>query len=156
VSYYEFLFLIHVAGAIIGFGPTFAFSVLGPRAGQAGPNGGVAIMESMVAIERRLVLPVALVTQPLTGVLMIFERNLDADFFGQEWLVWAIVLYAVTLYVSLFQNTPTIDRMIHLAKGGEAGTPEFGKLSMKAARLGMAMTLSLVVIIYLMIIKPGA
>jgi uncharacterized membrane protein len=156
VSYYEILRLIHIAGAIIGLGPTFAFAILGPAAGKAGPNGGVAIMETMEAIEKRLVYPVALLTQPVTGTLMIFELGYDSDFFGREWLVTSIVIYAAILYIALFLNSPTLHRMIHLAKTGEAQTPEFEKLSETAARAGMAMTIMIVVIIYLMIIKPGA
>lgn len=156
MDYFDFLQLIHIGGAIIGLGPTFAYSILGPMAGKAGPNGGLAIMESMAAIEKRLVYPVALLTQPVTGTLMIFEIGYDTDFFSREWLVTAIILYAAILYIALFQNSPTLHRMIHLAKGEEAPTPEFERLSVKAARLGMAMTIMTVVIIYLMIIKPGA
>ncbi|MGH2729164.1 MAG: DUF2269 family protein, partial [Actinomycetota bacterium] len=114
------------------------------------------IMETMEAIEKRLVYPVGLLTQPVTGTLMIFELGYDTDFFSREWLVTSIVIYAAILYIALFVNSPSLHRMIHLAKAGDAQTPEFRKLSMKAARAGMALTIMTVVIIYLMIIRPGA
>jgi uncharacterized membrane protein len=155
VSYFEFLLLIHVAGAIIGFGPTFAFAILGPSAQKAGPNRGVAIMETMVAIEKRMVYPVALVTQPLTGILMIFETNRDDHFFDNEWLVGAIVIYIFILYIALFLNTPLIDKMITMTKEGGPPTPEFEALGKKAGIYGPIMTVGLVVIIFLMVIKPG-
>ena len=50
-SYYEFLLLIHILSAIAGFGPTFAFAILGPLAANKKGPEGVAIMESIVAIQ---------------------------------------------------------------------------------------------------------
>jgi uncharacterized membrane protein len=156
LSYFEFLLLLHVGGAIIGFGPTFAFSILGPMAGQATGEARIAILEAMSAIERRLVLPIALVITPLTGVLMIFEVGYDNDFFGQDWLVGGIVLYAIALGLALFVNNPAVHRSIAMAKAGETDKPEFAAINQRAAKTGMALTLILVVIIYLMVIKPGA
>lgn len=148
------LLLIHVGGAIIGFGPTFAFAVLGPMAGKAGPNGGVAIMESIVAIEKKLVIPVAALTQPLSGLALIFVAGFSADFLSHRWLWIAIVIYVVTFYTAIFVQTPLTERMIHLAKSGPP-TPEFMAMAKRSQRIGPFITVALVTIIVLMVTKPG-
>lgn len=147
------LLLIHVGGAIVGFGPTFAFSVLGPMAGRAGPNGGAALLEGIVAIEKRFVVPVALVAQPLSGIALIFVAGLATDFVRHYWLWVSIVLYAVALYVAFFQQFPAIHRLLELAKAGPP-TPEMAALARRTQRNGPIMTLLLVLIIVLMVTKP--
>jgi len=148
------LLVIHVGGAIIGFGPTFAFALLGPMAAKAGPNGGVTLMEAMVAIEKRFVYPAAMVTQPLSGLALIFASGYSTAFFSHTWLWVSLLLYAVGFYSAIMVQTPRIEKMIHLAKAGPP-TPEFQTLAKKAARLGPVITIILATIVVLMVAKPG-
>lgn len=148
------LLLIHVAGAIIGFGPTFAFGILGPMAGKAGPNGGLALLEAMHAIEQKLVLPVALVTQPLSGLALIFVAGYNVNFFSHYWLWIAITLFAINLYVALFLQNKRLARIIELAKAGPP-TPEFIATAKRMGQTGQLLGVSLVIIIILMVAKPG-
>jgi uncharacterized membrane protein len=119
--YFTILVILHIAGAIMGIGPSFALGVLGPMAGKSDDATKLTLMRAMTAIDSRLVTPVALVTQPLTGVLLIFERKLNQDFFsGQHvWLIVAIVLYAVIIYTSYIVSRPRVRRMIALLESGE-------------------------------------
>ncbi len=146
--------LIHVLGAIAGFGPAFAYSVLGPMAGRAGPQGGVAIMESMVAIERRLILPIAAAVQPLSGLALIFLAGYNNQFFQHYWLWIAILIYVATFYTAVLVQTPLIEKMIHMAKAGPPG-PEFMAIARRTQILGPLITVGLVSIIVLMVVKPG-
>lgn len=156
MSYFAILLLIHVAGAIIGFGPTFAFAVLGPLSEKLGGPSALGIMKGMVAIQKRLVYPVAFVTQPLSGVLLIFESGRNEGFFSHEWLWISILLYATLLYIALFQQAPAQHKMIELAESGEAETPAFEALAKKTKTMGPVLTLATTVIVFLMILKPGA
>jgi uncharacterized membrane protein len=151
---FQTLLLIHVAGAIVGFGPVFTFSLLGPMAGRAGPNG-VYFLEAILAIEKRLVIPVAVVTQPLSGLALIFVGGFASDFFRHYWLVVGITFYLVAFYLAIFQQAPAIERMVHLAKSGPP-TPEFMALAKKTQRLGPITTVLLVGVIFLMVVKPGS
>lgn len=155
VSYFELLLLIHIAGAIIGFGPTYAFAVLGPLSGKLGGPRALGILEGMMAIEKRLVIPVAFVTQPLSGALLIFESGRDNNFFSFEWLWIGILLYIVIFYLAVFQNSPALEKMIHLAGSGGAETPEFGALVKKTKSIGPLLTIGLTIVVFLMITKPG-
>jgi len=148
------LLLIHVAGAIIGFGPTFAFAVIGPMAGKAGPQGGLALLEAMDAIEHKLVLPVAIVVQPLSGLALIFVSGYNVNFFSHYWLWIGIILYAIAFYLAVFGQKTRLTRMIELAKAGPP-TPEFIATAKKVAQTGPIITVLLVVIIILMVSKPG-
>ena len=155
MDYFQILLLIHIAGAIIGFGPTFSFAILGPLSGKVDGPQALGIVKGMSAIERKLVLPVALVVQPLTGVLMIFESGRNQDFFSHEWLVVALVLYVIALYLVLFHDNPATHKMIQLMESGQAETPEFGALVKGSQIRGPILSLMLVTIIFLMITKPG-
>lgn len=148
------LLLIHVAGAIIGFGPTFAFAILGPMSKNAGPQGGLALLEGMEAIEKKLTVPVAMVFQPLSGLALIFVAGYNVSFFSHYWLWIGIVLYAIAFYLAIFGQNKRMARMIEIAKAGPP-TPEFMALAKKLGQMGPVITVLLVVIIVLMVTKPG-
>jgi uncharacterized membrane protein len=149
------LLLIHVAGAIIGFGPVFTFAILGPLAGTSGPQGGMALLEAMDAIEHKLVLPVAIVVQPLSGLTLIFLSGYNVNFFSHYWLWTGIIVYAMAFYLAVFGQRTRLTRMIEIAKAGPP-TPEFIATAKKVAQTGPIITVLLVVIIILMVTKPGA
>lgn len=148
------LLLIHVGGAIIGFGPTFTFAILGPMAGKAGPQGGLALLEGMEAIEKKLTVPVAMVFQPLSGLALIFVAGYNTNFFGHYWLWIGILLYATAFYLAIFGQNKRLARMIELAKAGPP-TPEFIATAKKVSQTGPIITVLLVAIIVLMVTKPG-
>lgn len=153
--YFKVLLLIHIAGAIIGFGPTFTFAILGPMAGQRPGPGGLALMEGMLKIAHRLVVPVAAFTQPVSGVLLILESGWSRNFFSHEWLWIAIAIFAVMFYLAVLVNRPKIAKMIRLAKEGKADSPEFQSAAKLNKTLGPITTLMVLVIMFLMIWKPG-
>ena len=147
--------VVHVLGAVYGFGPAVGYAILGPAAGKAGPNGGVAIMEAMVAIEKRLILPWALVLQPLSGLALIFLAGYNVGFFSHYWLWISLILYAAAFYSAVIVQTPLIEKMITLAKSGPP-TPEFMAAAKRTQQLGPVILLLLAGIVILMVAKPGA
>lgn len=157
-SWFGALLTIHVIGAVAGIGPTFAYSIIGPMAQKAGPNGGVQLMESIEKIERAMVTPVYFLIQPLTGILLIFNRGLNRDFFSssRSWLLAALGIYVVIGFISYGINNPALAKMIHLAKDGQAMTAEFQGLAKKVKSLGPVLTLMTTAIIVLMVWKPGS
>lgn len=148
------LLLIHVGGAIVGFGPTFAFPILGGMAAKAGPNGGLALLESIEAIEKKITIPIATTTQPLSGITLIFLGGYAASFFSHIWLVLGILAFATAYYVAVFVNTPLLGRIIAGMKAGPP-TPEILRMGAQNARNGRIIAGLLVTIIFLMVVKPG-
>jgi len=156
-TWFTFLLLIHVSGAIIGLGPAFTFSIIGPSIGkQESPAASLALMKIMEKIEKRLVLPILLVSQLASGILLIFNRQLNVGFFESRhrWLVAGIGIYVVTMFISVAINTPGLEKMIHKAERGEIDE-EFGKLAKRSAKLGPLLTVFSLAIMILMIWKPG-
>src|SRR5438105_11259997 len=93
--YFTILVIVHVAGAIMGIGPSFGFAVLGAMADKGDDATKLTLFRAMTAIDSRLVTPVALVTQPVTGALLIFNRGINHGFFAVRhlWLIISIVFY---------------------------------------------------------------
>jgi uncharacterized membrane protein len=147
--------VIHVFGAVFGFGPSVAYAVLGPAAGKASPQGGIAIMEAMIAIEKRLILPFAVAIQPLSGLALIFLAGYNVNFFGHYWLWIAILLYASAFYLAILVQTPLLEKMVHIVKAGPP-TPEFMAAAKRTQQLGPVITILLALIVILMVAKPGA
>jgi uncharacterized membrane protein len=148
------LLLVHVLGAIIGFGPTFAFGILGPMSAKAGPHGGLALLEAMEAIEKKLTVPVAIFIQPLSGLALIFVAGYAEGFFSHYWLWIGILVYATAFYLAIFGQNKRLARMVELAKAGPP-TPEFIATAKRVSQVGPIVTVLLVVVIVLMVAKPG-
>jgi len=156
-TWFTFLLLIHVSGAIIGLGPTFAFSIIGPAIGkQDSPAASIALMKIMEKIEMGLSTPILLTTQLASGILLIFNRHLDAGFWSssRRWLVAGIGIYIVAMTIALGVNTPALKKMIHKAERGEMDA-EFGKLVKRSQMFGPILTILGLAIMILMIWKPG-
>ncbi|HVF12620.1 MAG TPA: DUF2269 family protein, partial [Actinomycetota bacterium] len=106
-------------------------------------------------IERKLVTPVATGTQPVTGVLMIFMTGRHRNFFSHEWLWVSILAFSMILIISYGIDNPLIHKMVTAMKEGRAETPEFGVLTKKVGRNGAIMGVLVILIIVLMVLKPG-
>jgi uncharacterized membrane protein len=156
MGWFEFLLLVHILGALIGFGPTYAFAVLGPLSGKLEGPQSLGVLKGILAIERKLVIPIATLVQPLTGVLLIFASHRNENFLDNEWLWISILLYIATYYTAVFVQTPALEKLVHMAESGEAGSEEFLATVKKTQKFGPLITLALTAIVFLMITKPGA
>jgi hypothetical protein len=157
-SWFGVLIGIHVAGAIIGLGPTFAFPILGAMGKKATPEGGLTLLETSLALEDKLVNPILLTVQPLSGALLIWNRGLNNDFFSGHrlWLIIAIVAFIAATAIALGIVDPTLRKMIALGRAGKGDTPEFGALAAKGDRFGPILGILAVIIIVMMVWKPGS
>lgn len=158
-----FLFL-HVLGAIAVFGPTFAFPVIARQAAAAPQHGHFAAVVSDL-IERRIVIPGAIV-QGITGLALIYLAKFDLTVPAQRWLVAGIVLYLVAVVFAVVVQAPAASKLVELTAGGPpAGTPAAGApagpppqliaTTRRLQRGGMFLTVLIVLIVALMVTKPG-
>jgi len=165
-----FLYL-HVMGAIITFGPAF----IGPlvaRQVQRMPQGGPFAAVLGHALATRVIIPGAIV-QGVTGVALIFIIGLDLTSSAWRWLILAIALYLIAVSFSILVQRKSAERMVELTRGmagppgagggppaGSAGGPPAGpppEVLETAARLqrgGMLLTGLILVIVFLMVVKP--
>jgi hypothetical protein len=158
------LFLVlHVLGAIFVFGPTIAFTFLGSEVRRMPQAGHFAAVVGD-AIERRVVLPGAIV-QGITGVILIFLVKYDLTAPASRWLVGGIILYIIAIVFAFAVQAPNAAKMVELTKTpppppqpGEAPAgppPAIAATAKRLARGGMFLTVMIVLIVILMVAKPG-
>jgi uncharacterized membrane protein len=166
VSLLPWLLFLHIMGAVIAFGPGFALAIFGAAAGREPQHANFTLRASSV-IARRLIVPLA-VLQGITGLGLVLIEG--TELLTRAWLLLAIVLYAIALFIAIGLNLPNVRRLIEMttppAGGPPAGGPPPGgpppggpppELVSRVARsrqYGMAMSGLVVVIVFLMVVKP--
>jgi uncharacterized membrane protein len=166
-----FLFL-HVMGAIVAFGPTFAFPIIGAQSAKQPQHAHFGALISEL-IEKRIVIPLAIV-QGVTGVLLILAAGFD--WLNTRWLLVGILLYAIALAFAILVQAPAAARMVELTEmpaggpppgaggpppgaggpppGAGGPPPELLATAKKLQRGGMVLSVLIVLIVILMVTKP--
>jgi uncharacterized membrane protein len=152
-----YLLFLHVLGAILAFGPTFAYSIMGAMSGREPQHANFSARQ-VEAIGNKLVYPLA-IFQGITGVLLILATSIDLT--AAPWLAVGIVLYATALTYSLTVQRSALHHLIELTStppppGAPPGPPplEVPATVKKIQRGGMFLGLLVVVIVFLMVVKP--
>jgi uncharacterized membrane protein len=154
------LLFLHVAGAIVGFGPTYAFLFLGPMAGAEPPHLNFALRLQQ-RIATRLVVPLALF-QGVTGLLLVWR--IGFEILSRGWLLLAIALYLTALAISFGILLPALRTLIPATSGPPpapvAGQPSAGPpphiaaVRDRAKLGGMVNAILILVIVFLMVTRP--
>jgi uncharacterized membrane protein len=117
VNLFPWFLFAHVLGAVIAFGPTFSFPIIGRLGGQERIHANFATRLSY-AISHVQVTPFAIL-QGITGVGLVITGNIDV--LKAPWLIVGIVLYLIALSYAMFVQTPTVRRVIELTTVGGNG-----------------------------------
>ncbi len=159
----QLFLLLHVLGAIFVFGPSVAFTFLANENRRLPGHGHFAAVVGD-AIERKVVLPGAVV-QGITGVALIFLAGFDLTQPSSRWIVGGLILYAIAIVFAFAVQAPNAAKMVELTKTpppapqpGETPKgppPEIVALGQRLARGGMFLTVMIVLIVALMVLKPG-
>ena len=151
--------LLHIGGAIIAFGPTFALPIIGSMGGSEPMHGNFALRLSE-RLEERIILPLAIV-QAITGIGLIW--TLPIDLTKALCLDLAIVLYVIALGIATGNQLHVTRRLIEMTKNPPppppAGTPapagpppQVAALIKRVQMGGVALTVLILVIIALMVL----
>jgi uncharacterized membrane protein len=155
------LLFLHVGGAVLAFGPTFTFPIIGAMGGREPQHVNFALrVQNRIA--NVLVVPLALF-QGVTGLLLIWKTGFNL--FATNWLLVGIALYVVALAIALGISLPAVRKLIQLTSappptpppGAPAPTgppPHVAALAKRARRAGMVNAGLILVIIFLMVTKP--
>jgi hypothetical protein len=127
---YKIVGLIHILAAIVAFGPLFLY----PALHRAGASASIARLHLL------LVLP-ALALSFVLGTAMVGMSD-EAFKMSQTWIVLAIVGWVILVVVSWFMIRPALTDTSDAARGR------------LASGIGITHVL-LVVMLYLMVFKPG-
>jgi uncharacterized membrane protein len=155
---FPYLLFLHVMGAILAFGPTFAFSIMGAMAGKEPQHANFSARQT-AAISNRLVYPLVIL-QGITGVLLIASGKIDV--MSKTWLQIAIVLYLIALVYGLTIQRAALHHVIEMSStppppGTPPGPPPAALMAevQKVRRGGMLLGTLIVIIVFLMVVKPS-
>jgi uncharacterized membrane protein len=156
-QFFPFILFLHVMGAILAFGPTFAFSIMGAMAGKEPQHANFSARQT-AAISNRLVYPLV-IFQGITGLLLIASGKIDVT--AKPWLVLGIILYLIALAYGMTVQRNALHHLIELTStppppGTPPGPPPPAVLAtvQKVRRGGMFLGTLIVIIVFLMVVKP--
>lgn len=165
---YDLLLLLHILTAIVGFGAVFLNGIYGAQAKSRQGVEGLAIVQANFLVSR--IAEYFIYAVFVTGILLVLISE-SAWKFGDTWIWLSIVLYLIGIAISHAVLQPSVKRMIALMEqlahmgpppgGGSAGgpPPQVMELEERGKRVGLSSTalhVILIVILYLMVFKPGA
>lgn len=163
MSWFHIWLFLHITAAIIAFGPTFAFPLIGATSRRHPEHAGFALLVSEV-LELRLVIPFAL-SMPISGLGLAYTVNVQWG--HNPWLITAVVVYAAAIFTALVLQAPVVHKLVEMTAhapaplpaspgAAAAGPPPAMAALLKRMQIqGMLLTVFLMTIIVLMIWKPG-
>jgi uncharacterized membrane protein len=152
------LLLVHVMSAIAGFGPTFALSIVGAMGGREPQHANFATRISY-AVMTRFVYPAAAI-QLITGIALILVAGFDLTNRATWWLDIAIILFVTNVAFSYVVQRPRVRQLIDMTSapppaGASGPPPGLPELAASVRTGGSFMGILLVLIVFLMVVKPG-
>ncbi len=174
---YDIVLWLHILTAIVGFGSTFVWPFLGAKSQGLGDPKVSYYVSQMAAQGGRILTEPFIYAVGATGLLLVvFAAGPDPAVyeFSDLWISLTFLFYLAALGLSLGLHQPNLRAMLKLQEelvnmgpppksGGAAaagGPPpqvlELQERGKKAAMYGGLLHLSFVVVLVLMVFKPGA
>jgi uncharacterized membrane protein len=142
---------VHVLLAIVAVGFNASYGIWLAGAGQA-PEHEAHVLRGIKRLDDRFANP-AYVLLLLTGVVLVARGHWG---FGTTWVSLAIGLYVVVAAVGLAGYSPALRHQIEALEAAGPQSPEFRAATRRATAMGATTAVLVVVIVFLMVTKPGA
>jgi hypothetical protein len=160
---YKFLLLCHILSALVGIGAVMLNGLYAAQAQQRQGPAGRAVSEANFAVSN--IAEKVIYTVPIFGILLVLESG-ELWEFSETWIWLALLLFIATLGVThsvLIPGHRRINALLLEMEQGPApvgGPPpqveEITALGKKQAAAGAFADIMVVVILVLMIWKPGS
>ena len=151
---YKLVLVLHILAVVIGFGGTFLAGILGAEAARRPGREGLALAETTVKVTS-LAPTMAVYTVPILGILLVLLSD-DVWRFSETWISLSFLLYIVLVVVAVAVHVPNLRTMIALRSGAEGvRSTEVEARERRAAAMGAVVNLLWVVVLFLMVFKPG-
>jgi len=140
---------LHILLAIAAIGANITYGVWLARASREPQHLAFALQGVKILDDR--------VANPAYGLLLVTGLGLA---FGAgiplttPWMLSALVLYVAVVLMGLFGYTPTLRRQIKLVETGTVESSEYSDASRRGTILGIVLAVLVVVITFLMVVKP--
>jgi uncharacterized membrane protein len=147
---YALLKWLHVLAAIVVVGAHASYGIwIVPASSHR--EALPFTLRNIKRLDERIVIP-AIAVQLITGLAMalIVRAWLTAP-----WLLTGLALFVLLVLVHLFVYRPILRRMIDLLDREGFDSPDYQTAAAREANLGIALVVLMVVIVFLMVVKPG-
>ena len=141
---------LHVLAAIVALGSNVTYAVWLSLAGRD-PKSLPFALRGIKVLDNRLANPSYGVLL-LTGLLLVYLIRLPMTL---PWLLTSLVLYVLTALLGIFAYAPTLRAQLRLAESHGPSSAEYLKAAKRGLRLGVLTIAIVVVIVFLMVVKPG-
>lgn len=148
MTWYNLLKYIHVLLAITAVGSNFTYAVWNARAAQE-PQHLAFALRGIQFLDRRVANP-AYGLLLVTGLILVWVGQLGF----QRWIISALFLFVLLIIVAVGFYSRTMNRQIEvLEKEGES-SPAYQRLAAQAQRVGIISLVIVLVIVFMMVVKP--
>jgi uncharacterized membrane protein len=140
---------LHVAMAIVAVGFNASYPIWFALANRE-PSATLAILRGVKRLDDRFANP-AYALLLVLGVAMVIVGGIPWTTF---WIDAALVLYVILLVVAVVGYSPTLKRQIAALERGGTNSPEYRQLSQRGNVIGGVLMLDVIIIVFLMVVKP--
>jgi uncharacterized membrane protein len=152
---YKFVEVLHILAVVVGFGGIFLGGVIGAKAKSRGGPGGQAAADVAFDVTEHWS-QWFIYAVPVLGILLVVMSD-DAWKFSDPWISISFLLYIVFVGLLHGLHLPNVRRMNELIAGGSGNdVAELDARANKAGLVGGALNLIWVVVLFLMVFRPGA
>lgn len=162
VSTYELSVFVHVTAVVVGFGSTFAESVMFPVAMKMGSRFLPYVHRLQIVLNKYFAVPALLIVLA-TGLYQVEEGDWG---YGDLWVSGTLVILAIVAVVNLAFFIPTDRKLLPMIEEAVADAggrdlelselpEEYQRKGKLEGILGGVTGLLLVIAIYFMVTKPG-
>jgi uncharacterized membrane protein len=141
---------IHVLAAITAVGANITYGIWIARASRE-PKVLPFVLRTIRLVDNRLANPCYGLLL-LTGLAMALLLPLPLT---THWLLSAIVLYVAAALLGVLAYAPALREQIRLLDTVGFEAPSYGAVARKSTLLGIVVTLDVVIIVFLMVLKPA-
>jgi uncharacterized membrane protein len=160
---YKFLLLLHILGAIVGLGGVMLNGLYAAQTRKRPGPTGRAVLEANLFVSE--IATYVIYSIAISGILLVAASD-GAWKFSQTWLWLSLLLYVIAIGVSHAVMRPGTKRIHDLMIEMEQGPPPAGGAPPQVAQIqeigqrlrigGAALSIIVVLILFLMVWKPGA
>jgi uncharacterized membrane protein len=149
LTLYSFLKFLHVLMAVVAVGFNASYGIWLARAAKE-PEHAAHVLRGIKILDDRFANP-AYGLLLVLGLAMVWEAGIPLSTF---WIAASLVLYVVLVAIAVIGYTPALRQQVALAEAGRVDTDEYRKVARRSGIIGGILAVAVVVIIFLMVVKP--
>ena len=151
MDFYPWLKLLHIFLAIVAVGFNISYAIWQARAAREPEHMGYAL-RGIKFLDDRIANP-AYGGLLAVGVILVLIGPYD---FTDFWVWAAIGLYVILAVIAFTMYSPTLTKSIAAFEAGGASTPDFTSLAGRTRQIGMILAVLVLLLVTLMVVKPGS